>query len=196
MKDYTTNEAALALGIQRRSVCKLINQGILKAEKRGRDWFISQEEIDRYSHERTGPGMTGKRHSAETKEKMRQARLKNNSAKGRPLSPETKAKIRARRRRQPRGHAAYAWKGGKYTNSKGYVVVYAPDHPYAVKVYVLEHRLIVEQRLGRLLAPNEIVHHINGITTDNRPENLEVMTRGEHNRHHHRNPHIKRRKFA
>ena len=43
-----------------------------------------------------------------------------------------------------------------------------------------EHRIVAEQMLGRTLEPDEIVHHINHDTLDNRPENLRVMTAGEH----------------
>ncbi len=43
-----------------------------------------------------------------------------------------------------------------------------------------EHRIVAEQMLGRTLEPGEIVHHINHDTLDNRPENLRVMTAGEH----------------
>lgn len=47
-----------------------------------------------------------------------------------------------------------------------------PDHPRAQRIrYALEHILVVEQKLGRHLLPNELVHHLNGVRDDNRPEN-------------------------
>jgi hypothetical protein len=80
------------------------------------------------------------------------------------------------------GEQSPHWQGGR-TIRRGYVHVWNPDHPSIAgrgtkRKYVLEHRLVMEQTLGRLLKPTERVHHRNGIKTDNRPENLELWETG------------------
>lgn len=75
-----------------------------------------------------------------------------------------------------KGEHSRQWKGGRIER-RGYVLIWKPDHPSlqgTVRKYVLEHRLVMEEMLGRYLAPIETVHHINGIRHDNRPENLEL----------------------
>jgi len=69
------------------------------------------------------------------------------------------------------------WKGGRTINDHGYILIRCLEHPYAdYRGYVKEHRLVVEKHIGRYLTREEIVHHINEITDDNRLENLQVMT--------------------
>lgn len=52
------------------------------------------------------------------------------------------------------------------------------------KTAVYQHRELVEQALGRKLATNEVVHHRNHIKTDNRLENLEVLSPAQHRKAH------------
>lgn len=79
---------------------------------------------------------------------------------------------------------------GAYTDFiivNGYRYRYAPDHPLAIgtkKLYVAEHRLVMESVIGRLLFNFEVVHHKDENTLNNSPDNLELMSASEHSKHH------------
>lgn len=75
------------------------------------------------------------------------------------------------------------WKGGKRIEN-GYYVVYSPKHPNSYKGYMLEHRLVLEKKLGRYLHSNEIAHHNNGNKLDNRPQNISLHNRSSHAKYH------------
>lgn len=62
----------------------------------------------------------------------------------------------------------------------GYPTIYRPEHPNAWdNGYIFEHRIVMEEAIGRMLEDHETVHHINGIKTDNRLENLQLRS-GRH----------------
>jgi len=73
------------------------------------------------------------------------------------------------------------WKGGRTYDSDGYVCIKMRNHPNCNKQgYIREHRLVIEEKLGRYLLPTEIIHHLNGDKQDNRPENVIITTRSKH----------------
>jgi hypothetical protein len=78
------------------------------------------------------------------------------------------------------------WKGGRHLCKNGYIVLIVSNHPFADKFgRIYEHRFIMEKTLGRYLKPTEHIHHINGIKTDNKPENLQLFkSNSEHKKFH------------
>ena len=64
-------------------------------------------------------------------------------------------------------------------------MVLCEGHPHATRFgYILEHRLKMEKKLGRLLTRHELVHHKNGDKKDNHLSNLKLVTHSEHQKIH------------
>ncbi len=67
-----------------------------------------------------------------------------------------------------------------HLHNQGYHKVYDENRGK----WVFEHRKIMEDHLGRRLGADEIVHHVNEDRADNRLENLRIVDRAWHQRHH------------
>lgn len=127
-------------------------------------------------------------HSEETKRKISEANM------GRYISPEQRRKQSETRKRlfaegklkipwagtqgivtwNKKGKESNSWKGGRWKDKNGYIMVKTESG------YVLEHRLVMENWLGRKLNSWEYVHHLNAIKDDNRIDNLQLVTKKIH----------------
>lgn len=102
---------------------------------------------------------------------------------GKHHSEEARRKLSAARTGKYRSPSEYG--GHKKLRCDGYICVYCPNHIRATKEgYVMEHHLVMEKHIGRTLRDDEVVHHINRIRSDNRIENLALMTFTEHAKLH------------
>lgn len=98
----------------------------------------------------------------------------------RSLSESLKNSYETGRKRSKSGAESPRWKGG-IKECRQYRYVYKPEHPRADKHgYIAEHILIWEETHQKALPKSYIVHHINGIKKDNRPENLIALRQDKH----------------
>lgn len=77
------------------------------------------------------------------------------------------------------GEHSPRWNGGIYNHIGKYIHIRQPDGTYKQ-----EHRIVMENHLGRELDSDEIVHHIDGDGENNALDNLRLTTRAEHARLH------------
>lgn len=91
------------------------------------------------------------------------------------------------------GAAHHLWKGGQFADKDGRVYIFSPTHPRATRNrYVPRAVLVAEAILKRPLRPGEVVHHINRVPSDDRPENLHVYASNQEHMAEHgrtRGPH-------
>lgn len=80
---------------------------------------------------------------------------------------------------RPSGASSPKWKGNKEITRAGYYRIYLGNGKR-----IMEHRMVMEEFLGRKLSRVESVHHLNGDKKDNRIENLVIVEPGEHTRLH------------
>ena len=140
------------------------------------NYIVKYEIPSRERHK----GFLGKHHTEEAKKKI------SEKTSGKVISDETKRKMSKSKRKGGIGH--------KKKRQDGYVAVYFPDHPCSnADGYIMEHDLVMECLIGRHLHEYEVVHHINEERSDNRKENLQLMTKSNHMSYHSKKRHEKRR---
>ncbi len=122
--------------------------------KKGTPAWNKGLECDEDSKKKMSESHKGLHHTEETKKKISKATLGENSAN---------------------------WKGGDSISDTGYQVLWREDVKYH---HQYEHRIVMEDYLGRKLKANEYVHHIDGDKLNNNISNLQVMTPSEHSKLH------------
>ena len=119
-----------------------------------------------------------------TRQKISDALIgRPSSRKGYKLSESTKRKISEANKGKFYKSSKYG--GHRKQRTDGYICVYLTPHQRSTKDgYVMEHILVMEEKIGRYITRDEVVHHKNHIRNDNRLENLELMTFREHMKMH------------
>ena len=121
--------------------------------------------INKETRKKMSEAHKGKKASIETRKKL------SNIHKGKKLSEKHKKSISIANS----GIKNHFWKDGKIEGGIGYIMKYSPNHPYKDKHgkgYVMEHRLVMEEKIGRYLKPIEVVHHIDKNRKNNSISNL------------------------
>lgn len=93
---------------------------------------------------------------------------------------------RGKHGRHAKGSTHHRWNSGRIVSSEGYTKIRVGiEHPLSdPNGYAYEHVLVWVSAGNEKPNAHQIIHHANEDKADNRIENLEVMTRSEHNAHH------------
>jgi hypothetical protein len=160
-KTKSTKLAAQKMNLSVRRVAYVVSQaGIELTNSHGGTCYHHQAEIEQWAKE--GVSLSEMARRIGTKHQLVKKFLVQHGIEHKPY-------------RQAMENNTF-WRGGRIVDIDGYVLIKTPDHPHKDRHgYVREHRLVVEQLLGRYLLPTEVVHHIDGNKQNNVPENLEVF---------------------
>lgn len=158
------------------SQCIICGTELIKKYNESKNYFKKKTTCSRRCfHKKLGKLLLGRYVGKETR---RLIGLKN---KGKIVSEETRKKQSEYHLKnktfEKENHSN--WNGGKSKTWNGYSLI-----RISKGYYRREHRVIMEEHLGRKLTPEEMIHHINGIKTDNRIENLQILTKSEHAKLH------------
>src|SRR5687768_11429589 len=80
-----------------------------------------------------------------------------------------------------RGKFNPSWRGGRIKR-QGYIYILVDERFYkrGMSRYKAEHQIVAEKKYNRKIEKIEVVHHLNGVRDDNRPENLVIIRRKGH----------------
>lgn len=170
----STSVLAERYGCNARTIANVLRRQGVEVNRRGNvvREFTPDQMADIYARWQAGESQT----------KIAEAYGTHQTVVSRALRMHGLTPVTRHARRESHGN----WGGGR-TTARGYVMI-SVDHnsPFApmrnIGGYVMEHRLVMAQYLGRSLEQWESVHHINGIHNDNRLENLQLRI-GKHGKH-------------
>ena len=93
----------------------------------------------------------------------------------------------AKRNRSQRGEKHPSWRGGRYVDAHGYVMVNVKSGRNKTSGwynYRKEHVVLIEEQVGRKLIRGDVVHHIDGRKANNDLSNLWLTNHSGHRNAH------------